>query len=66
MKGRYLGKDIGSPEAHDMWECPYCGTVTFQSSRRENGIVIVKEILGCRHWTGTGDVNEYFEKGGEK
>ena len=62
MKGRYLGKDIGSPEAHDMWACPYCGKITYQSRWGENGIVIVKEVLGCQHWTGTGDEEEYFKK----
>ena len=45
-----------------MWECPYCGKITFQDRRRKNGIVIVEEVLGCKHWTGTGNVEEYFEK----
>ena len=59
MKGRYLGKDIGSPEAYDMWACPYCGKTTYQG--RWTGTGVIEDVPGCRHWTGTGDVNEYFE-----
>ena len=60
MKGKYLGKNKKYLKSHDMWECPYCGKITFQDRRRKNGIVIVEEVLGCKHWTGTGDMNEYF------
>jgi len=59
MKGRYLGKDIGSPEAHDMWACPYCGKVTYQG--RWTGTGVIEDVAGCQHWTGTGDIEEYFE-----
>ena len=62
MKGKYLGKDKESPEAHEIWECPYCGKVTYHSRWGRNGIVIVKDVLGCKHWAGDGDVEEYFEK----
>ena len=46
-----------------MFECPYCGRTTFQGRWGKNGIVIVKEVLGCQHWTGTGD-EEYFSSDG--
>ena len=61
MKGKYLGKNEKFLKSHNMWKCPYCGKITFQDRWGKNGISIVKEVLGCKHWTGTGDVNEYFE-----
>ena len=62
MKGEYLGKDKKFPEAHTVWEYPYCGKITYQGRWEKNGIVIIKEVLGCKHWAGDGDVEEYFEK----
>ena len=63
MKGKYIGKDKEFPEAHDMWVCPYCGKTTYQG--RWTGTGVIEDAPGCRHWTGTGDVNEYFEFGKE-
>ena len=54
MKGEYIGKDKKFPEAHTIWKCPYCGKITFQDKWGKNGIVIVKEVLGCEHWLVTG------------
>ena len=54
MNEKYLEKDKKFPEAHTMWECPYCGKITYQDRWGKNGIVIVKEVLGCEHWLVTG------------
>ena len=60
MKGKYLGRDKESPEEYSMWECPYCRKVTYQGRWTTTGVI--EDVAGCRHWTGTGDVAEYFEK----
>ena len=55
MRGKYLGKDKEFPEAHTIWKCPYCKKITYQNSSGKNGIVIIKEVIGCKHWAGDGD-----------
>ena len=60
MRGKNLGKDKEFSEAHDMWECPYCGKITYQGRWTDTGII--EDVAGCQHWTGTGAEEEYFEK----
>ena len=60
MKGKYIGKDKEFSEDYAIWECPYCGKITYQVRWTDTGVI--EDVSGCQHWTGTGDVEEYFEK----
>ena len=55
MRGKFLGIDN---EGYRVWRCPLCGRITYQGTWTATGII--EDVPGCQHWTGRGDVEDYF------
>lgn len=62
MRGKFLGAEIDSKTGAEyfVWECPFCGKVSYQGTWGRHGVL--EDVAGCPHWTGVGDESEYFQE----